>query len=315
MFCTKTCHTKWWSSKSKDLKRIAALQKEEMAKNKKKRVPWEDDGSLEVLMEWLTTHGKCAQCCGANGNKGKSKAQHHKDLTILIETKLPDSSRTEKDVENKIVSLERQFRLASDWASDTGAGVDDPGDFEKAVLARCAHYRELEPIMSERPNAKPLATSEGALELSSDEDDVLSAVPDNEAIIEMNGSTVENKTPVAKAPRTTTNTNDKCLTAVSEGDPKRCKARGEGRDATDEPVSNLLGDPEAIQDPRKREVAARETEASARMLEAQANVAKAQKETSILGTEEKVKLLESRRGLLDDGICAQDELDRILPLP
>jgi hypothetical protein len=66
---------------------------------------------MEVLMEWLTTEPNYADYCGANGNKGKTKTQHHKELALLIQQKLPQSERTEKDVENKITSLERQFPL------------------------------------------------------------------------------------------------------------------------------------------------------------------------------------------------------------
>ena len=79
--------------KAKEIKRLDAVEKEELAKTKKKRVPWEEDGSLEVLMEWITTHGKCAECCGANGDDGKSEAQHCEDLPVLIETKKPEAAR------------------------------------------------------------------------------------------------------------------------------------------------------------------------------------------------------------------------------
>ncbi len=60
-------------------------------------------------MEWITTEGNYADYCGANGNKGKSKTQYYKDLAIKIQTEAPNSKRNEKDVENKIVSLEKQF--------------------------------------------------------------------------------------------------------------------------------------------------------------------------------------------------------------
>jgi hypothetical protein len=71
-------------------------------------------------MEWLTTEGNYADYCGTNGNKGKSKTQHHKELSLLIKEKVPHSEQTEKDVENKITGLERQFCLTSDWPNNTG---------------------------------------------------------------------------------------------------------------------------------------------------------------------------------------------------
>ena len=63
-------------------------------------------------------------------------------------------------MENKIVSLERQFRVATEWANNTGQGVENPGDFEAAILKRCPLYKALEPIMGERPNSKPSYTNE-----------------------------------------------------------------------------------------------------------------------------------------------------------
>ena len=95
-----------------------------------------------------------------HGNKGKTKTQHQKELALLLADKKPGSERSEKDVENKIVSLERQFRTASDWANNTGQGVDKPGDFEAAIKKGCPLYHELEPAMGERPNAKPLCTND-----------------------------------------------------------------------------------------------------------------------------------------------------------
>ena len=102
---------------------------------------------MEILMDWLTIHGNCASPCGVTGNKGTSKTQCHKEIALLIKTKRPDSERNEKDVENKIGSLERAFRTASDWANNTGQGVEDPGDFEAAVKKCCPLYYELEDIM------------------------------------------------------------------------------------------------------------------------------------------------------------------------
>ena len=181
VFCKKGCYTKWASKKKKEAKAAAAAAKAAQQPPKKPRkVPWEEDGTLDILLEWLTTEGNYADYCGGSGNNGKTKTQHHKELAILIKEKQPLSERTEKDVENKISGLERQFRVASDWANNTGQGVDKPGDFEAAIAKRCPHYAVLEPVMGERPNAKPLATNEDADlgELLLDEDDDCSGMAD-----------------------------------------------------------------------------------------------------------------------------------------
>jgi hypothetical protein len=164
VFCTKGCYSKWWAAKKREAKAAAAAVKAAQQNLKKRKVPWEEDGTLDVLMEWLTTEGNYAEYCGATGNKGKTKTQHHKELSLLIKERKPESDRTEKDVENKITSLERQFRVASDWANNTGQGVENPGDFKAAIAKRCPLYKELEPIMGDHPNAKPLATNEDSSE-------------------------------------------------------------------------------------------------------------------------------------------------------
>ena len=123
-FCKKGCYGKWLADKKRREKADAKAAKD--AEKKKRKVPWESDGSMSMLMDFLTTEPNYANYCGASGNKGTSKAQYHKQIAELLQQKAPDSERTAKDVENKINSLERQFRIASDWANNTGQGVDDP---------------------------------------------------------------------------------------------------------------------------------------------------------------------------------------------
>jgi hypothetical protein len=60
---------------------------------------------------------------------------------------------------------------------------------------------------------------------------------------------------------------------------------------------------------------AREKEANARMIEAVAIELKAKKEVLLLDIDGKVKLLQARKKLLDEGTCTLDKLDKILPLP
>ena len=105
VFCKKGCFLKWSAAKKREAKAAAALAKAANAP-KKRKVPWEEDGSLDVLMEWITTEGNYADYCGANGNKGKSKTAYHKELSLLLKEKIPECERNEKDVENKITSLE-----------------------------------------------------------------------------------------------------------------------------------------------------------------------------------------------------------------
>jgi hypothetical protein len=71
VFCTKGCHAKWRSFTKKKEKEAAAAAK--AATKKKRKVPWEEDGSMDVLMEWLTTEGNYASYCGGAGAKAQAR--------------------------------------------------------------------------------------------------------------------------------------------------------------------------------------------------------------------------------------------------
>ena len=124
VFFLKGCYVKWKAEQKKKQKLAAAAAAavEKELNQKKRKVPWEQDGFMEVLMDWITTHGNYAAYCGPNGhqNKGRSKSAFHKEISLLIKQKKPDSDRDAKDMENKIGTLERQFCEASDWAANTG---------------------------------------------------------------------------------------------------------------------------------------------------------------------------------------------------
>jgi hypothetical protein len=313
VFCTKTCYSKWLVAKKKMVK---AATKAAESEGKKRKVPWEEDGTLTILLDWLTTEGNYSSYAGSNGNvKGKSKAQYHKEISILIKSKKSDSDREAKDVENKIVSLERQFRVASDWANNTGQGVDNPGDFEAAILRRCPLYKELEPIMGERPNSKPLSTNEDDVSI---EDDATTNVEDSGVTAVQ--QSVE-KTPAKKVDSTPSTLStgsgpSKRLSAASSVQPKK---RGKKQDDADSIISALLCDGDGSKEDfhalRVREVSAREREANARMIEADAISTKARMETDILLIDQTVKLLRARKQMIDEGLCTPENIDQFLPMP
>ena len=81
VFCKKGCYSKWWSAKKKEKKALFAAEK--AAKNvKKRKVPWEEDGSLELLMEWLTTEGNYAEYCGATQQGQKQVSIPQRDCNF-----------------------------------------------------------------------------------------------------------------------------------------------------------------------------------------------------------------------------------------
>ena len=143
----------------------------------------------------------CCLCGSQQKNKGTPKSAYHKQIAEFVQSKVPESQRYAKDVENKINSLESQFRKDSDWKNNTGAGLDDPGSIEKGILDRCAYYNELEPIMGDRPNAKPLATSEDFdFNLDSDDNSGTSGQTAVEAVIESAAEAVAESAESAEQP-------------------------------------------------------------------------------------------------------------------
>ena len=312
VFCKKGCFGKWIAAKKKEKKAAITAEKAAKQASRRKKIPWEEDGCLETLMEWMTTEGNYAEYCGANGNKGKTKTQHHKELAILLKEKHPSSERTEKDVENKIVSLERQFRVASDWANNTGQGVDNPGDFEAAILKYCPLFKELEPIMGDRPNAKPLATSEDMDDELGIELDTTSGVADQAALLSMNNSCEDDETPKKSSTSSVssgTASSNKRLSASSESAPKKKKPKN-----VDDIVKGYLGmDESDIHGLRVREVEAKEREARAKMIEAEAIREKTKNENGLIDIQRKATLLRERKKLLEEGI-SQEEIDEYLPL-
>ena len=317
VFCTKTCFLKWKAYNNRKIK--AAKKGEEVTK--KTRIPWEEDGSMEVLMDWMTTEGNYASYCGASSNNGTSKSAYHKQVALLIQDKKPEADRSDKDVENKITTLERQYRDATDWKNNTGAGLDDPGAIDAYIKKKCPYYDELDAIMSERPNTKPIASNESSDD--SDGDIVFDPTELDPTELEMSEQTqtaleisvqTQEKTPPKSVDASSitsgslpSSTTRKRLTAGSTAPHRKKKS-------TDDIISNILGDDDEFKSLRSREVQAKEKEADARMLEAAAVSAKVKKESEILDIDLITKKLRARHALVQEGVCTKEEVEKAMPL-
>jgi hypothetical protein len=130
---------------------------------------WNNDGttpfvnSMSVLMDWITTEGNYSRWRGGDKQSGATK----KTLPSLIAEKIQEEAGTErtgKDVQNKIVSIESQYRCAADWLANTGQGVTDKTQLRTAVLERCPHYYDLYDIMEDRASTRPLFSAGGNFE-------------------------------------------------------------------------------------------------------------------------------------------------------
>jgi hypothetical protein len=130
------------------------------------RLHWERDGnlgpddpnsSMRILLDWITTEGNYSRFCGKNG-VGMRKVEFANQIAVLINAQQVRIARTAKDVMNKIQYLESQFREASDWMNNTGAGVTDQEQFDAYVKKLCPYYDDLKAVMDDRNGTRPLDT-------------------------------------------------------------------------------------------------------------------------------------------------------------
>ena len=298
VFCKKGCCAIWKSEKKKKERKRAgkACQRAEQEKVQGSvGAGW----FLESFVGLVDNRRElCCSCGSQQKNKGTPKSAYHKQIAEFVQSKVPASQRDAIDVENKINSLESQFRKDSDWKNNTGAGLDDPGSIEKGILDRCAHCNELEPIMGDRPNAKPLATSEDFdFNLDSDDNSGTSGQTAVEAVAASAAEPAEStEQPVQVAKERLASTAKK-------------KQRSSGKAKADDIVSFLFGDEvEEMKSLREREVKAREQEV-------EMNNQKVKAETDLINIKKIATLLKERKELLDSGACSEEQLDEFLSLP
>jgi len=65
-----------------------------------------------------------------------------------------------RQVQERIRAIESKYKDAADWLNNTGSGVTDENNLREALVKRCQYYYELQPIMEERPNVRPLYTNQ-----------------------------------------------------------------------------------------------------------------------------------------------------------
>ncbi|KAJ3409202.1 hypothetical protein HDU80_002438 [Chytriomyces hyalinus] len=137
---------------------------------------WKDDGSLDILIEWLSDHGNYNRWKGGHGQTGETKD----NLAEEIAAKLAQHGklgRTADAVRAKITWLEKSYRSARDWKARTGSGImeDELLDMDNrisqvdAYMKRaCLHFDLLHPVFGDRPSSRPLLTSDNLMDDSSD---------------------------------------------------------------------------------------------------------------------------------------------------
>ena len=83
--------------------------------------PSEDVNSLFILIHWLTHKGNYVKWKGGNRHFGVTKNTLASNIVAKMKTKGITTERTAKDVTQKILVMEQNFKKAINFLDGTGA--------------------------------------------------------------------------------------------------------------------------------------------------------------------------------------------------
>jgi len=160
VICSKRCFTKLLKTKINPVV-------------KKTSRFWGNDGpndfisSMSILVNWMTSNQNYSKWRGGDKHSGTTKKTLASMISNLIFEQI-GVERSAKHVQNKIECLEKDYRNASDWLNQTGAGLDS-GLAKTHIQKICPLYYDLEPFMCDRASTTPLVSSGTAFEDSDDD--------------------------------------------------------------------------------------------------------------------------------------------------
>jgi len=131
--CSKRCYNK-----------LVSMKKKAAVKPTSKRTAWDKDGPTEdvsshsIIIDWLMTPGNYHRWRG-DKKEGKTKVALSKDISFILKSKGIIVERKPHQIMVQIGLYEKKFKAATDWMSNTGAGVKetDPRSFDAYVQKLC----------------------------------------------------------------------------------------------------------------------------------------------------------------------------------
>ncbi|KAJ3223679.1 hypothetical protein HDU78_011237 [Chytriomyces hyalinus] len=149
-----------------------AQEKRDAAEAENKRINWKEDGSLDVLIDWLSDFENYNRWKGGFSQTGQTKEVISDEIAEFIASR-GIRGRTGPAVKAKVSQLESDYRNACDWRAGTGNGIMeditlDPQtrvtQVEAHVRKLCPHYDLVHPVLMDRPSSRPLLTSDDPLD-------------------------------------------------------------------------------------------------------------------------------------------------------
>jgi len=100
-------------------------------------VLWQEINLMAVIIDWFTKEGNYNRWRGGDKQNGTKKQVIANEISQIIRDSGITADRQGRDIHIKINHPEQQFRAATDWLNQTGAGVTCEENIRVTVKQRC----------------------------------------------------------------------------------------------------------------------------------------------------------------------------------